>query len=1441
MIESIIRFSVRNKAIIGLGVLVWIAAGIYNLMRLPIDAVPDITNNQVQIVTTSPSLAAQEVEQLISYPVEVAMSNLPDVMEVRSISRYGLSVVTVVFEDRVPVLEARQYVKEQIDIAAAGIPTGLGTPELMPITTGLGEVYQYVLRAKPGYESSYDAMELRTIQDWIVKRRLAGIRGIIEISSFGGNLKQYEVALDPLRLLEKEITVAEVFGALERNNQNSGGSYIERATNAYYIRTEGWVQSTADIAAIAVTERNGIPILVGDLGTVQFGSPQRYGAMTMDGEGEAVGGITLMLKGDNASATVKRVQERIAEIQEILPEGLEIYPYLDRSDLVEEAIATVENNLLEGGLIVILVLILLLGNWRAGLTVASIIPLAMLFAVVLMNYFGVTANLMSLGAIDFGIVVDGAVIIVEGVLHTLAAYHLGKTLSRREMDDAVISASIRLFRSAVFGVLIILVVFLPILSLTGIEGRMFRPMAQTFSFAILGALILSLTYVPAMTAWVLPRHIRETNNFSDRLIRFLQGLYRPTLNLVLRLPALVLVGAGALLVVAFLVFRSLGSVFIPTLEEGDLAMQMTVQPGSSLSESIRTSTKAERILLEHFPEVEHVVSKIGTAEVPTDPMAIEDADIMIILKDKEEWTSARDRESLVELMKEELSVIAGAAFEFTQPIQLRFNELITGAKTDIAVQIFGEDPAELARLGRQATDLIREIPGAGDVRLAQTEGLPQLVVRYDRERLARYGLDVAAANLVIRAAFAGEVAGQVLENERKFDLVVRFESPARQDLDLDRLYVRTAAGNPIPLSEIASVTYTEGPLQVNREKASRVINVGVNVRGRDVASLVAEIEATLSESLELPPGYLVRYGGAFENLRRAQARLAIAVPTALALIFVLLFFTFGRLQYAALIFMAIPLAAVGGVLALWARGMPFSISAGIGFITLFGVAVLNGIVLISTFNQIREEEPDLAIDTVILRGGLTRLRPVLMTALVAALGFLPMALSTSNGAEVQKPLATVVIGGLITATLLTLVVLPVLYLLLHRGRSGGGKKLGLFIGALLIAGSGAFAQPAPVVLDLEEAIAVATANDPGLQAAELAVERATWEQRQARRWDPLEVNLGFGQYNTVRMDYQLDVNQNLPVAGGYAARSTQAEAEIRWARARRDRYRNELAGRVSSAYQEWAYAVARLQLWQRTDSLYGDFLRKAELNFTTGETDRLALALAQNERLLVERQLRQTRLDETQRETELRRVLRTTADYTPPDSLYAARAQPALAAAAELLLEPARAEIERRQSAVAVRDLERKARLGLGYFQQSFRPDFGFHGVTARLQIPLDTRPLRAQLEQLRLDRELAQLALTQLERNLAYQESAAQTAYAAAEAQLLTYGPQLAEQVRLLQTLATTRLRNGEINYFDYLQSLERARRAELERLQLIHDFNRARLRLSYPWLFATDGSAAE
>lgn len=1031
MITKIIDFSVDNKFIIILFVAIMSAAGIYSMLHIPIDAVPDITNNQVQVVTTSPSLAPQEVEQFITYPLEISMANIPNVSEIRSISKFGLSIITVVFEDDVPILDARQFVKEQIGMAQGEIAAGLGTPEMMPISTGLGEIYQYTLQVAPEYENIYDAMKLRTIQDWIVKRQLAGIKGIIEVSSFGGFVKQYEVNVNPAKLKALDLNINDVFDALEKNNQNSGASYIEKETNAYYIRMEGLLKDFKDIENIVVAEQNGVPILVKHIGEVNFSSPARFGAMTMDGKGEAVGGITLMFKNANSSEAIENVHERVAEIQKSLPKGITIEPYLDRSVLVNKTIKTVAKNLLEGGAVVIFVLMLLLGNIRAALIVASVIPLAMLFAFILMKYFGVSANLMSLGAIDFGIVIDGAVIVVEGVLYSIYATHLGKKLSQNEMDSIIKETASSLIKSAAFGVLIILVVFVPIMTLTGIEGKMFSPMAQAVSFAILGALILSITYVPMMVALFLSKSIKEHNSFADKIVRTLRSAYKPFLVIALNFQkTIILVVLGAFGISIWL-FTTMGAEFIPKLVEGDLAMQMTIKAGSSLSQSVATSSKAEKILLDNFPEVLHVVSKIGTAEIPTDPMSVEDADIMIILKEREDWTSADNPDDLATKMKEKLELVKGASFEFSQPIQLRFNELISGDKSDVSVKIFGENLAELAIKAKKASKIIQKIQGAGDVKVEQTEGLPQMMIRFDRQKIAFHGLDIKTLNRIIKSAYAGEVAGVIYEGERKFDLVVRLGIENRKEVNLSKLFIKTSQGIMLPLSQVAKMNLEEAPSKISREDAKRRISVGVNVRNRDIASFVGEVKQKLDKDLKLKAGYHIRYGGQFQNLQSAKERLYVAVPVSLFMIFVLLFFAFGEFKYAAMIYATVPLATMGGIAALLMRGMPFSISAGIGFMALFGVAVLNGIVLISYFNQLKDRKFS-SLKDLIIEGTLTRFRPVIMTAAVASLGFMPMALSASAGAEIQKPLATVVIGGLISSTLLTLFVLPIIYYLIEK-------------------------------------------------------------------------------------------------------------------------------------------------------------------------------------------------------------------------------------------------------------------------------------------------------------------------------------------------------------------------------------------------------------------------
>ena len=1034
MLHGIISFSIRNKVIIGMLTVALILWGSYSLKQLPIDAVPDITNNQVQIITISPTLAAPEVERLVTFPVEQTMATIPEIVEMRSISRFGLSVVTVVFEEDTDIYWARQQVNERLNQAQDQIPPGSGSPEIGPLSTGLSEIYQYVLRAKPGFEAKYDAMELRTIQDWIVRRQLIGTQGIADISSFGGYVKQYEIAIDPVKLRAMNISISQVFDALEKNNQNTGGAYIERKPNTYFIRSEGLVQNLDDIRQIVVKNTsNGLPVLMEDVGTIQFGSAARYGALTYNNTGEAVGGVVLMLKGANSSQVIANVKTRIEQIRKTLPEGVEIEAFLDRSRLVNNAIETVVKNLAEGALIVVFVLVMLLGNFRAGFIVASVIPLAMLFAIAMMNLFGVSGNLMSLGALDFGLIVDGAVIIVEATMHHLGISTTIRKLSQHEMDEEVEQSASSMMRSAAFGQIIILIVYLPILSLTGIEGKMFKPMAQTVSFAILGALILSLTYVPMISALLLSKTTGHQPNFSDKIISFFKKLYQPVIESALKHRIITVAVSSVLLAASLIIFFRMGGEFIPTLDEGDFAVETRLITGSSLSESVEVNLKTADVLIKNFPEVNAVIGKIGTSEIPTDPMSIEVTDLIITLKEKDEWVTAETREELADKMLTKLEAeLPGVMYGFQQPIQLRTNELMTGAKQDVVIKIFGEDLDLLARYGEQVGKLAREVEGAEDVFVEPIGGLPQIVVKWNRQRLAQFGLSIDEVNRVLRTGFAGEVAGLVFENEKRFDLVVRLANQNRQNIsNVKNLFVTTASGMQVPLEQLGDITLTIGANQIQRDDAKRRIVVGFNVRGRDVESIVNELNELISTRVKFEPGYYTTYGGSFKNLEEAKQRLSVAVPLALVLIFLLLYFTFHSFRHSLLIFTAIPLSAIGGVFALWLRDMPFSISAGVGFIALFGVAVLNGIVLIAEFNHLKKQTA-LTLHHVVIQGTKLRLRPVLMTALVASLGFLPMALSHGSGAEVQRPLATVVIGGLITATLLTLVVLPVLYTLFEK-------------------------------------------------------------------------------------------------------------------------------------------------------------------------------------------------------------------------------------------------------------------------------------------------------------------------------------------------------------------------------------------------------------------------
>lgn len=1032
MLNAIIEFSIRNKLIIALGTIALIVFGAYETTKLPIDAVPDITNNQVQIITVAPSFGATDIERLITFPIEQASSNISGTLEIRSFSRFGLSLVTIVFDDNTDIYWARQQVSERLQKVKDIIPKGIGVPEMGPITTGLGEIYQYVVRAKKGYEQKYDVTELRTIQDWYVRRQLLGVQGVAEVSSFGGKVKQYEISINPSQLHALNLGIDDVFTALEQNNQNTGGAYIEKGPTLLFIRSEGLIGSVDDIENVVIKNTSvGIPILLRDVATVSMGHAIRYGAMCYNDEGEVAGAVVMMIKGGNSSEVINNIKYEIEQIQKTLPEGVIIEPFLDRTKMVNNAISTVSTNLLEGALIVIFILVLFLGNFRAGFLVASMIPLSMLFAIIMMNLFGVSGNLMSLGALDFGLIVDGAVIIVEAVMHQLShgKRFRGLRITQKEMDEQVGISAKKMMNSAVFGQFIILIVYVPILSLQGIEGKMFTPMAQTVAFALLGAFLLSLTYIPMMSSLLINKQIADAPSRSDIIMGKIERVYQRYLAILLKMPRKILTLVIGMFIVSIITLFSMGGEFIPALEEGDFAVETRLLTGSNVSASIEYTQKAARIIKQQFPDIEKIVTKIGSGEIPNDPMPIEAADLMIIMKDKKEWTSASTFPEMAEKMSNALKQLPGVTFGFQYPVQMRFNELMTGARQDVVCKIFGEHLDTLERYAKQLGGIIGTIEGATDLFIEPVNGMPQIIINYNRDIIAQYGLTIAQVNMIINSAFAGYTAGTVYEGEKRFDLVIRMHKPERKSMDdIHNLLIPLGNGNQIPLHQLARIESINGPNQIQRENTKRRIVIGFNVRGRDVQSIVEELQKKVDTDIRFVPGYSITYGGAFENLNDAKARLAIAVPIALILIFILLYFAFSSVKLSLLIYSAIPLSAIGGVLFLALRGMPFSISAGIGFIALFGVAVLNGIVLVAEFVRLKESGMK-NVMRIVLMGTKIRLRPVLMTACVASLGFLPMALSNGSGAEVQRPLATVVIGGLFSATLLTLFVLPMVYIL----------------------------------------------------------------------------------------------------------------------------------------------------------------------------------------------------------------------------------------------------------------------------------------------------------------------------------------------------------------------------------------------------------------------------
>ena len=1057
MFQKLITYSIRHKLVIGVLSIALAIWGVWSLVHLPFDSTPDITDNQVQVITQAPSLGAQEVEQYVTTPVEMALANIPRIQERRSISRSGLSVITLVFDDAADIYWARSQVSQVVEQLEKELPKNTET-EMGPIATGLGEIYHYTIRAKEGYEHKYSLTQLRTMQDWIVRKQLSGTPGVAEVSGWGGYVKQYEVAINTDQLNASGVSVSEVFDALQRNNANTGGGYIEQNSNQYYIRGIGVVKNLEDVANITVKTVDGTPVKVGDVAKVQLGHATRFGAVTRNGEGEVVAGIAIMLKGENFQEVSKNVKERISQIQKSLPEGVVIEPFIDRTNLVDRVEGTIARNLIEGGLIVIFVLVIFLGNWRAGLVVASVIPLSMLFAFGMMKTFGIDGNLMSLGAIDFGMIVDSAVIIVEAVVTHINTGHFSQpevraaylaqcqnggaatpfALTQKQMDEEVHFSASRIRQSAAFGEIIIMIVYIPLMTLVGIEGKMFRPMALTVFFAILGAFILSLTYVPMASSLMLSRKVHTRKTFSDRVIEKLQAWYRPVLDWVLARNKDVITGAVALFCVSIVGFKYLGGEFIPSLEEGDFAVEMSMSQGTSLSQMVESCTKAEKLLKKEYPEIKQVVSRIGSAEIPTDPMPVERADIMIALKPKAEWTSAKTTPELMEKMEETLSAIPGLEAEISQPIQMRNNELLTGIKQDVAIKIFGDDLDVLTQQAGKVKKMIEDVPGVSGIFVEEVAGLPQIQVKYNHEKMAAYGVSVDDISEILETTFAGAVAGSLYEGDKKFDIVLRMDPSQRNVESLEQLSIPFKDGTDIPLSQVADIDYSPAPAQVSHEDGARRIYVGFNVKGRDVQSTVEDIQEILDEKLKLPDGYYYNYGGEFENLQSATNRLMVVIPIALVIILLLLYATVKNVRESLFVFSAIPLAAIGGVWALWLRGMPFSISAGVGFIALFGVAVLNGIVLIGQMNQMQREEKTAdklsasigvteLIHHRIIESCMVRLRPVLMTALVASMGFLPMALSQGDGAEVQRPLATVVIGGLITSTLLTLLVLPAIY------------------------------------------------------------------------------------------------------------------------------------------------------------------------------------------------------------------------------------------------------------------------------------------------------------------------------------------------------------------------------------------------------------------------------
>lgn len=1438
MLNKIIEFSIKNKLIIGIFIIALIGYGAYEVKQLPIDAVPDITDNQVQVITIAPALGAPDVERLITFPIEQVNNNIPGLKELRSFSRFGLSVITIVFDDATDVYWARQQVTERLQQVQEQIPKGFGTPVLAPVTTGLGEIYQYTVRPKKGYESKYNAMDLRTIQDWIVRRQLLSVQGVAEVSSFGGLLKQYEIAVEPSKLMANNITISDVFAALEKNNANTGGAYIEKGPTVLFIRSEGLVGSTDDIKNIVVKNLpNGAPLLIRDVGDVRFGSATRYGAMTYNGIEQVSGAVVMMLKGANSNQVVKNIKNRIEQIQKTLPEGVMIDPFLDRTKMVNSSISTVTNNLMEGALIVIFVLVLFLGNLRAGLLVASVIPLAMLFAIILMNFFGVSGNLMSLGALDFGLIVDGAVIIVEAVMHRLThSKHFSAVnkLSSKEMNIEVKHAASRMMNSAVFGQIIILIVYLPIFTLQGIEGKMFKPMAQTVAFSLIGAFILSLTYIPMMSALFLSKKITHKKTLSDKMMGNLEKVYQNVLEGTLKMPKTIITTVLVLFAAAVFVLFQLGGEFIPSLPEGDYAVETRVLPGSNLNTSIDAVSKGSRIILDKFPEVEKVVGKTGSSEVPTDPMPIDATDMMIILKDRSQWTSANTYEELEAKMAKELKAVPGVTFGFQYPVAMRFNELISGARQDVVCKIFGDNLDTLAHYANKLGNICNTVQGSSGLYVEAVTGMPQIVIQYNRPVIAQYGLNISDINRAVNAAFAGESSGTVYEGEKRFSLVVRLAIDKRKDLaDVQNLLIATPSGTQIPLNAVAKIDIVEGHNQIQRENGQRRIIVGFNVRGRDIQTMVKELQQKAEQQMKLPPGYYITYGGAFENLQAAKDRLSIAVPVSLLLIFLMLYFTFSSVKQGLLIYSAIPLSAIGGIFALAVRGMPFSISAGVGFIALFGVAVLNGIVLIAEFNRLKEEGTT-DLKRIVTQGTKIRLRPVLMTAFVASLGFLPMALSTGEGAEVQKPLATVVIGGLLIATFLTLFVLPILYIMFQNGISFSKKATQITTIVLIAIFTTQQSAKAQTQITLQSAIDTALKNNLSVKNERLREKYRQKLIQSGKTIPATNIMADYGQINSYYLDTKIGIAQTMSFPKVYNSQKALLTEEWKSSVLITGIKEAVLKKQVANAYAAIVYLQQKKQLLLKNDSLFEEFLNKATLRFNKGESNVLEKTTAENLRGQIALQLSQLQQDIELLQLQFQLLLNSTTVFIPQENTIKLNIA-AVTDTSQLVNHPAIQYLKQQQQVASAATQVEKSKLlpdltfgynimglkGMGANNKEYNSVPRFQSVQAGLGIPIFTGGQKARINAAKANETIAANEYKLSLQNFTSAYKTAFTDYKKYDITVRYFETTGLKNADVITSTAHKQFLNGEINYLDWVLLVNQAVSIQSDYVEAIKNRN--------------------